>query len=290
MIESLLKFKLPRILTPEEKDRLRETIEKLYQQYPSGTDAWGLNLERAGKSLQALYPVYKHYFSTRVFGKENVPDGPCFVVSNHSGQIAIDGMLIGMAFALELEKPKILRAMVERFFIGLPFINQIASEGGAVLGDRQNCLSLLERGQSVLAFPEGVSGVAKSTSEFYHLQRFTRGFYRMALQANVPIVPVAVVGAEEFFPYVFQAKRLAKLIGMPAFPLSLNYFPLPSPVDIHILPPIHPKAELGPDAVDSVIDEEVVALRKLIQEKINTELPSRRKFVFNAKKRSGHAS
>lgn len=286
MISLLEKIKLPKILTPDEKARLREVVKKLYDQYPTGTDAWGLNLARASKSLHALYPVYKKYFSTRVFGAENVPSGPCIVVANHSGQIAIDGMLVGLAFALELEEPKILRAMVERFFIGLPFINQIASEGGAVLGDRQNCLSLLERGQSVLVFPEGVPGVAKSTPEFYELKRFTRGFYRMALQANVPIIPVAVLGAEEFFPYVFQAKRIAKMIGMPALPLSLNYFPLPSPVDIHILPPISPKMELGADAVDGLVDEEVIGIRKIIQEKIERELPNRRQFIFNSTKKA----
>lgn len=281
MLSLLNLLRMPKILTPDEKSRLRDVMNKLQEQYPSGTDAWGLNLSSARKSLHALFPVYKKYFSTRVFGQEHVPDGPCIVVSNHSGQIAIDGMLIGMAFALELERPKVLRAMVERFFIGLPFINQIASEGGAVLGDRQNCLSLLARGQSVLVFPEGVPGVAKSSSEYYQLKRFTRGFYRMALQANVPIVPVAVVGAEEFFPYVVQAKKIAKMIGMPALPLSLNYFPLPSPVDIHILPPIMPNLEMGADAIDALVDEEVIKIRRAIQDKIDQELPNRRKFIFN---------
>lgn len=260
-----------------------DAFNKLREKYPSGEDPWGLNLDKARKSIEYIWPIYKNYFRVRVFGKENVEDVPYMVIANHSGQIAIDGMLICTAFAMEVEPPRILRAMVERFFTALPFVGTWGAEGGGVLGDRQNCLKLLNKGESVLAFPEGVRGVAKSTSEYYKLQRFTRGFYRMALTAQVDILPVAVVGAEEVFPWVYQAKSVAKKVGLPALPLSPLYFPLPSPIDIYIGKPIRISEELSPESTDSQIDQQVTLVEKTIQQMTNEGLEKRRKFFANVK-------
>jgi 1-acyl-sn-glycerol-3-phosphate acyltransferase len=174
--------------------------------------------------------------------------------------------------------------MVERFFTALPFVGTWGAEGGSVLGDRQNCLKLLNKGESVLAFPEGVRGVAKSTSEYYKLQRFTRGFYRMALTAQVDILPVAVVGAEEVFPWVYQAKGVAKKMGLPALPLSPLYFPLPSPIDIYIGKPIKFESDLSPESSDSQIDIHVDAVEREIQRMVNEGLEKRRNFFANVKR------
>ena len=164
-MDKLLKsLNLPSLGPSDES--FEEIFEQLRLKYPEGEDPWGLNLERARTTLQYIWPLYQNYFKVRVFGKENVQDEPYMVTSNHSGQIAIDGMLISTAFAVEIDPPRILRSMVERFFTALPWVGTIAAEGGAVLGDRQNCLNLLSRGQSVLVFPEGVRGVAKNTIDF----------------------------------------------------------------------------------------------------------------------------
>tara|TARA_R110002072_G_scaffold534_4_gene3727 strand:- start:10751 stop:11596 length:846 start_codon:yes stop_codon:yes gene_type:complete len=269
------------ITNPE--NHFDEVFKKLELRYPSGEDPWGLNLKKAKKSIEYIWPIYKNYFRVRVFGKENVGDQPYMVIANHSGQIAIDGMLICTAFAMEIDPPRILRAMVERFFTALPWVGTWGAEGGGVLGDRQNCLKLLNKGESVLAFPEGVRGVAKSTSEYYKLQRFTRGFYRMALTAQVDILPVAVVGAEEVFPWVYQASSLAKKIGLPALPVSPLYFPLPSPIDIYIGEPISISNELSPESSDSQIDEQVIRVEKIIQQMTNEGIEKRRAFFANVR-------
>ena len=260
------------------KEEFDEIFRQLHESYPDGEDPWGLNLKKARKSLEYIYPIYKHYFKVRVIGKENVGDRPYMVIANHSGQIAIDGMLISTAFALDIQPPRILRSMVERFFTALPFLGTWAAEGGAVLGDRQNCLNLLNRDQSVLSFPEGVGGVSKSTSEYYKLQRFTRGFFRMALMANVDILPISVVGAEEIFPWVYQAKGAAKSLGLPALPLSPLYFPLPSPVDIIIGEPYRIPEDLSPEAPDSKIDPHINAVKSQIQKLTDEGLKERRSF------------
>ena len=269
-------YKIPK----EEESRI---MESLYKIYPTGQDAWGLDLNKANSTLRYIWPLYKKYFKVRLFGKENIEDTPYIVVSNHSGQIAIDGALISAAFTIDTQPPRILRAMVERFVTKIPFFNTLVSEGGAVLGDRQNCKTLLEKGNSVLVFPEGVKGIAKNTNNFYQLQNFTRGFFRIAIKTKTPILPVAVVGAEEFYPFVYHPMKIAKKLGLPALPLTPNLIPLPSPVDIHIGNPIYIGDELDHSTSDSIIDIEVNKLRLKIDEMLKSGLNNRRDFWANKK-------
>ncbi len=265
-------------LTGRDRRRLETVYDQLDQAYPEGHDAWGLDLQRAKTTLEWLYPIYRRYFRVRCFGQENIPDGPCIVISNHSGQIAIDAALISVAFALEAKPPRILRPMMDRFVSAIPFVGTWAQEGGAVLGDRQNCINLLNKGQSVLVFPEGLKGITKSPKDFYRLQKFTQGFYRMALATGIPIVPLAVVGAEEFYPFVYHARSAASRLGLPALPITPHLLPLPSPVDIWIGPPITPKTSLNPESPDKEVDAEVLELENLIKEMLQKGLEQRRPF------------
>jgi len=262
----------------EELDRIFEHLRKIY---PEGEDPWGLSLRKARKNMEMIWPFYKNYFKVRVFGKENVKDEPYLVVSNHSGQIAIDGMLICIAFCMEMESPRVLRPMVERFVTSLPFFGTWAAEGGAVLGDRQNCINLLEAKQSVLVFPEGVRGVAKNTADFYKLQKFTRGFFRMALQTGTKMLPIAVVGAEEFYPFVYHPRKLAKFLGLPALPLTPSLIPMPSPVDIYIGKPYDVPEGLTPESSDSEIDIHIKALESEVRTLTEEGLKKRRSFWAN---------
>ena len=243
----------------------------LVEKYGKNPDPWGLEPKRAIADLKVLWPFYKYYFDVRVHGVENIdPEKNYMVVSNHTGQIPIDALLICTAFVVELEKPRFLRPLVERFLTSLPFLGRWSSESGAVLGDRNNCLNLLKRGESILVFPEGVTGIAKSPKDFYKLKPFTRGFIRMALQTKVDILPISVVGAEDFYPFVFHLRKLARLLKIPAVPISPNLFPLPSPVDIYIGKPYSLPKELDPDALDedlaphvNHLEEEIDRMTKL---------------------------
>ncbi len=265
-------------LSRRDRQRLDRVYDQLAATCPRGQDAWGLDLDRAMSYLEWLYPLYRRYFRVRCFGAENLPDRPCLVVSNHSGQIAIDAVLISMAFALEPPRPQILRPMVDRFFTAIPFVGTWAAEGGAVLGDRQNCINLLNRGHSVLVFPEGVQGVTKSPKDFYRLKSFTQGFYRMALATQSPILPVAVIGAEEFYPFVYHARSTARFLGLPALPLTPHLFPLPSPVDIWLGPPIELQSHLRVDSPDREIEVEVKKIEEQIKNMIQHGLSQRRNF------------
>lgn len=261
-----------------------EALEaELENRYGKDRDPWGLEPKRAIADLKVIWPFYEYYFDVKVHGKEHVKEKPYMVVSNHTGQVPIDGMLICTAFATELERPRILRPLVERFLTGLPFLGRWSSEGGAVLGDRNNCLNLLKRGESVLVFPEGVKGIAKNTKDFYKLQRFTKGFLRMAIASQAEILPIAVVGAEEFFPYVFHLKKIAKLLRIPALPLSLNVVPLPSPIDIYIGEPYSLPKELGPEALDEELEVHITNIEKKVQELTEYGLKNRRTILQRLK-------
>ncbi|MFG1500734.1 lysophospholipid acyltransferase family protein [Halobacteriovorax sp. XZX-3] len=271
------------LLTSEEKSTLESTYQSLLKIYGETEDPWGLSVPKAKKSFEILYTIYRHYFKVRLFGKENIKNEQYMVISNHSGQIAIDGLMIGCAFAFENEPPRVLRPMVERFFTALPFINKWSSECGAVLGDRDNCLNLLKRGESLLIFPEGVRGVSKSTTNYYKVQEFTPGFFRMALKSGVKILPVAVVGAEEIFPYVYQASAVAKILKLPALPISANYFPLPSPIDIHVGKPIELPEDIDADSEDSLINPHIREIERVIQSMLTEGRKTRRPWAFSKK-------
>ncbi len=258
--------------------KINEVFEKLDQKYSHYRDPWGFNIDSTKKALKFLMPIYEQYFKVRVFGKENVENKPYMVVSNHSGQIPLDAMLVTLAFAMEVNPPRVLRAMIERFMAKLPFLGSMSAELGSILGDRKNCEYLLENGESILVFPEGVRGISKSTNDYYKLQKFTTGFFRMAMKAEVEILPIAVVGAEEMFPFVFQAKKLAKFFNIPALPITPIAFPLPSPIDIYIGKPYKIPAGISMEAPDTEIREHVYRIENQIKLMIAKGLKKRRPF------------
>jgi 1-acyl-sn-glycerol-3-phosphate acyltransferase len=142
--------------------------------------------------------------------------------------------------------------------------------GGATLGDPTNCKNLLEDEQAILVFPEGVRGSGKAWGQRYQLQRFGRGFLRLALQTKTPIVPIGVVGGEESLISLKNWEGLAKLLGAPYIPipallpiLGLGSF-LPMPVKFYLRFG-EPLVFDGPhDDEDSVIDGKVTVVKRAI--------------------------
>lgn len=266
--------------TLSEKERAHKDLKfkQLEERYKDYSDPWGFNLSTVKQAMDVVYPLYKRYFRVRVFGLENVAEEPYMVISNHTGQVPIDGMLIATAFATELDKPRVIHSMIERFMAGLPFLGDISAQAGSILGDRENCKWLLNKGESILVFPEGVRGINKSTQDFYKLQKFSHGFYRIALQSQTKILPISVIGAEEMFPLVFQAGGIGKKFGLPSLPITANLVPLPSPIDIYIGEPIEVPSDLSPEAPDKEIRPHVYNIEKIIKRNIHNGLQSRRKF------------
>jgi 1-acyl-sn-glycerol-3-phosphate acyltransferase len=271
-------------LTAEDDLKINKIFHELRERYKDYQDPWGFNLDLCEKTLRLLMPLYRSYFRVRVFGAENVKDHSYIVTSNHTGQIPIDAMLITIAFAFDVSPPRVLRAMVERFMAQLPFIGDLAAQTGSILGDRANCSYLIDHGESILVFPEGVRGISKNTPEFYKLRHFSEGFYRIALQKKTPILPVCVIGAEEMFPFVFHSKKIARVLKVPALPLSANLLPLPSPIDIYIGKEIVIPDHLNSESADKDIRENVFHIENTIKRMVLHGLANRRPFFDQIRK------
>ena len=271
-------------LSVEDELRINQIFAELKEKYRDYKDPWGFNLELCEKTLRKLIPFYRSYFKVRVFGAENVEDKPYIVTSNHTGQLPIDAILITIAFLFDVSPPRILRAMVERFMAQLPFLGDFAAQTGSILGDRANCSYLIEHGESILVFPEGVRGISKNTPDYYKLRHFSEGFYRIALQKKTPILPICVIGAEEMFPFVFHSKKLAQLLKVPALPLTANVFPLPSPIDIYIGKEIAIPDHMEAESSDKEVKENVFHVENTIKRMLITGLKNRRPFFDHLRK------
>ena len=212
-------------------------------------DEWGFDEE----FTEAVFPLFEFLYSTwwrvQVEGASNVPGhGRALIVGNHSGTIfPFDGAMIATAIQKEHPLPRWVRAMVLNWAFDLPFVSYILRRLGGVAANPANLSRLLESDQPVMVFPEGQRGFGKSFTDRYRLQRFGRGgFVEVALETGSPIVPVAVVGAEEIYPKLGESKPLAKALGSPYVPITptfpwlgpLGLLPLPSRWHIEFLEPI----------------------------------------------------
>lgn len=265
-------------ISPEDDQKIKEIFSELHLRYKDYKDPWGFNLKLCENTIRNLMPLYRSYFKVRVFGQENVENKPYLIVGNHTGQIPLDGMLVTIAFAFDVAPPRILRAMVERFLAQMPFLGDLTAQTGSILGDRVNCEYLIDHGESILVFPEGVKGISKNTPDYYKLRPFSLGFYRIALQKKTPILPICVIGAEEMYPLVFHAKKLAAMLKIPSLPLSANLIPLPSPIDIYIGKEIPIPENMSFESSDKEIKENVYHIENTIKRMIVHGLKNRRPF------------
>lgn len=253
---------------------LRRAIDRLLEREKTvGYDPFGFRPSMLEKAAPPVHWLYRTWFRTEVSGVENVPDGRVLLVANHSGQLPIDGAMIGMAMLLEHDPPRVIRSMIERFVPTVPFVSTFLARAGQVVGTPDNARRLLRSGNAVVVFPEGARGIAKTFSHRYELERFGTGFMRLALETDTPIVPVGVVGAEEQFITVHNARRLARLFSTPSFPIPLNVVPLPVKYRLRFGEPLH--FEGDPDDEDRVIRSRVSVVKKAVADLVREGLEAR---------------
>jgi len=201
----------------------------------AGADEFGLDEEFREQARPLFRLLYEKYWRVAARGARNVPrSGPTILVANHSGAIPFDATMIACALD-EAHHPRPTRFLYDRFVEDLPWIPQLYRRAGGVVASHANAERLLEKGELVGLFPEGVSGLAKLYSERYVLQSFSTGFVRLALRYRAAIVPVAVVGAEEIYPLVGRMRGVGKLLGVPYLPVT-PFFPLLGPLGMIPLP------------------------------------------------------
>jgi 1-acyl-sn-glycerol-3-phosphate acyltransferase len=272
---------LPRSLR-DAVDRMARRMRGDYRE-----DEWGFDEEFA----EAVYPMFELLYDVwwRVVatGVAHVPaHGRAMLVANHSGSLfPFDASMMTAAIMKEHPLPRWPRFTVLNWAFVLPFLSAFMRRVGGVPANPDNAAALLERDQLVMVFPEGAKGTGKPFSERYRLQRFGRGgFVEVALRTRSPIVPVAVVGAEEIYPKVAESRALARLIGAPFVPITptfpalgpLGLIPLPSRWRIEFCEAIdlseHPAEAAGDRSLVFELSEMV---RETIQEKLYENLVKR---------------
>ena len=225
-----------------------------------GYDAFGLEIESAMAAVALFQYFYEYWFRVESLGVENVPEeGPVLITPNHSGIIPIDGAMILIDLLKKLEQPRIMRAVLYNSAGFIPFVGTFFYRCGQVSGARRNFEEVLKEGEMVAAFPEGSKGTWKGFSDRYRLRAFNVGFVELSLKYRAPIVPTAVIGAEEQYPYMMNVESLARLFNLPYFPLSplfpllgpIGMLPLPTKYTIRYGEPFHFYREYGPDTVRS---------------------------------------
>jgi 1-acyl-sn-glycerol-3-phosphate acyltransferase len=228
--------------------------------------------------MPAALALYRNWFRVRMRGLENVPDsGAALIVANHSGVLPVDAVMLQAGIFAEHPEHRTLRLLGADLVYSLPVLSSLARRSGHTRADPEQAHHLLTAGELVGVFPEGFKGIGKPFSERYRLQRFGRGgFARTAVRARVPIIPCAIVGAEEIYPMIGNAEALARVLRLPYFPVTplfpwlgpLGAVPLPSNWIIEFSKPV-PTCDLAAASAD---DGQLADLADQVRDTIQARL------------------
>ncbi len=235
--------------------------------------------------------LYSTYFRVETEGLENVPsEGRCLLVANHSGTLPYDGIMLKTAVKREHPSKRDVRWLAEDFIFHFPFLGSFTNRVGAVRACQENAERLLKQDALVAVFPEGVKGIGKLFKERYRLQRFGRGgFIKLCLRTKTPIVPVAIIGAEETNPMLFRIEAFSRALGVPYIPVTPT-FPLLGPLGLAPAPTkwkivfgeLISFAEHGPEAADDdiLVGRLAERVRTSVQAMVDKAIGARRSVFF----------
>jgi 1-acyl-sn-glycerol-3-phosphate acyltransferase len=231
---------LPPPSSPRWDDQLTEGLEFLRRRLTGeyATDEFGFDPELTDNVLlPMLRPLFNRWFRVETHGVANVPDtGGALIVANHSGTLPVDALMTAVSLHDDHPAQRRFRLLGADLVFELPFIGEMARKFGATLACSEDAERLLTGGELVGVFPEGFKGIGKPFRDRYTLQRFGRGgFVTAALRTGAPIIPCAIVGAEEIYPMIGNAKTAARLFGLPYLPITPT-FPLLGPLGLVPLP------------------------------------------------------
>jgi 1-acyl-sn-glycerol-3-phosphate acyltransferase len=244
------------------------TVAEFVQRRMAGEymiDEFGFDPDLNASVLMPIARVlYRDWFRVKMRGLENVPGSdPALVVANHAGVLPFDMIMVQAGLFYEHPQHRNLRLLGADLVYELPLLAQLARKSGHTLACPPEAAKLLAAGELVGVCPEGYKGTGKPFSERYKLRRFGRGGFAVsAISAGVPIIPCAIVGAEEIYPMVGNARGLARLLGLPYFPLTplfpwfglLGMIPLPSNWIIQFGEPIPTDNYADPDDTQAVAE------------------------------------
>jgi 1-acyl-sn-glycerol-3-phosphate acyltransferase len=286
--------------TPERAPRRRVPLEFVWKRVRAVqmrdrsdvVDEFGRDPTVAARFDPLLDFLYQRYFRVESDGMGNIPaSGRALLVANHSGTLPYDGAMIMHAVRRDHPGHRPVRPLVEDFVFHFPYLGTLMNRIGGVRACQENAERLLTEDQLVAVFPEGIKGIGKVFAHRYQLQRFGRGgFIKLALATDAPIIPTAVVGAEEIHPMFTKVTWLAKSVGIPYIPITptfpwlgpLGLLPLPTKWYLAFGAPLYFNVEYGPEAAGDriLVNKLAEQVRQRIQEMIDALLKKRRSVLF----------
>jgi 1-acyl-sn-glycerol-3-phosphate acyltransferase len=208
-----------------------------FSRYIGEEDEFGFSLETFAVWEPFFRFCYEDYFKVKVYGLENIPsEGKALIVGNHSGLLPLDGAMLSMSMCNEHPSPRRIRFLATDWFFNIPGIGPWILATGQVRATLENAQKLLERGEIVGLYPEGLRGVGKTFRERYRLHDFHPGFVQLAISTQTKLIPIATVGGDEIFPNFVNVKKFAQIIKMPFFPVTHGFPWLPFPLNFIPLP------------------------------------------------------
>jgi 1-acyl-sn-glycerol-3-phosphate acyltransferase len=251
------------------------TFRRIVQEAPFfdegyGYDVFGLHPRSLAASVAAARPIYESYFRVDSAGAEAIPrEGPAILVANHAGVLPVDSAMLCLDVLRRTEPARIPRAIADHFVPRLPLVSTLFARLGVVNGTLANVRCLLERGELIAIWPEGVTGPAKRFADRYRIQCWRVGFAELAIRYRAPVVPVAIIGAEESWPLLTKL-RGTHAFGSPYLPIPAS--PIPLPTHYHLrygMPHVlgrDPDDASDPDLVAAAALEVRRALERLIDD------------------------
>lgn len=242
-----------------------------------GFDTFGLNPDFVGLGDVMASPLYERWFRVTSHGSENIPaTGPAILAGNHSGSLPFDGMMLWTDVLRHTNPPRVPRPVADYFVLSLPVVSTLFARCGVVGGSRGNVRALLEAGELLMIFPEGVPGIGKPFSERYKLQDWRVGHAELAIRYRAPVVPIGIVGAEEQMP---QLARIPVPAGLPLpyIPVTATLLPLPVHYHVYYGEPLPFDTEYTPDDADDpdTVREAAARVKASVQALLNRGLAER---------------
>lgn len=263
-----------RLLDPGRARRLKD-VE--FRDAGHGFDPFGMHPAWVALGAGLCRPLHDSWFRVTAHGREHIPrEGAVILAANHSGTLPFDAAMLWADVVLEVGR--VPRPVGDVFVPAMPFVGTLFARAGMVGGSRGNVRALLREGEMLMVFPEGVPGIGKPFSERYRLQAWRVGHAELAIRHRAPVVPVAIVGAEEQMPQVARMERLGRWMGLPYVPVPLVPFPLPVHYHVWYGDPIRLYEDLAPEAADDpeVVREAAARVKRAVDALLHRGLEERR--------------
>lgn len=258
--------------------RVRDRSERLaFSDAGHGYDQFGMHPDFVAMGDTVANFLYERYFRVKSYGAHHVPaSGPAVLAANHSGTLPMDGAMLWIDVLRHTDPPRAARPVADYFVSTLPVVSTLFARCGVVGGSRGNARALLEAGELLMIFPEGVPGIGKRFSQRYQLQEWREGHCELAIRHRAPVIPVGIVGAEEQMP---QVARIPVPAGsaLPYIPVPATPFPMPVRYHIHYGEPVRLDREYEPDDADDpeIVHKAAQRVKAAVQELLDRGVQAR---------------